>query len=299
MFTRRNDEPSVDVDSFFWRRVVAQSPLTRKAGTPYDDGWRATNRILMGNGAQAQHERHVLLRNNGRGGFDDVSGSVGLDIDEDGRSFGVFDYDGDGDPDVVLLAPRSSPQLRLFRNDFAGGNAALVLRLTGTKSNRDAVGARVTVETDRGRATRILMAGSGFLSQHSKELLFGLGRSQRIVKVTITWPSGLVQTLSDVSLNRRIWVEEGSSAPLRTEPLRKETAAPASGTNARVGDEANLRPAGVWLYEPFPAPDFHLRDLEGQEHSLSGASGRPVLPPLLGHLGPAFASGAPGAVAPS
>ncbi len=68
------------------------------------------------------------------------------------------------------MAPRSSPQLRLFRNDFATGNAAVALRLTGTKSNRDAVGARVTVETDQGRITRIVNAGSGFLSQHSKEL---------------------------------------------------------------------------------------------------------------------------------
>jgi len=276
MFTRSDDDPSIDVDSFFWRQVVAQSPLTRKAGTPYDDGWRATNRLLVSNGAQAQHERNVLLRNNGRGGFDDVSGTVGLDIDQDGRSFAVLDYDGDGDPDVVLLAPRSSPQLRLFRNDFAGGHASLVLRLTGTKSNRDAVGARVTVQTDQVRATRVLMAGSGFLSQHSKELSFGLGKSQRIVKVTIVWPSGVVQTLSDVPLNRRIRVEEGSDA-LRAEPFRKGSAVAAAATPAGAGDAPGPRSAGVWLYEPFPAPDFTLRDLEGQEHSLSGAAGRPVL----------------------
>ena len=179
MFTRDDDDPSVDVDSFFWRQVVAQSPLTRTPGTPYDDGWRATNRLLVSNGAQAQHERNVLLRNNGHGGFDEVSGTAGLDVDQDGRSFAVLDYDGDGDADVVLMAPRSSPQLRLFRNDFAAGNAALALRLIGTKSNRDAIGARVTIETDQGRATRIVKAGSGFLSQHSKELLFGLGKSQR------------------------------------------------------------------------------------------------------------------------
>jgi hypothetical protein len=82
----------------------------------------------------------------------------------------------------VLLAARSSPQLRLFHNRFAAGNAALALRLTGTKSNRDAIGARVTVEAEQVRPTRVLMAGSGFVSQHSKELLFGLGRSKRIAK---------------------------------------------------------------------------------------------------------------------
>ena len=98
------------------------------------------------------------------------------------------------------MAPRSSPQLRLFRNDFGTTHPSVALRLTGTKSNRDAVGARVTVETDQGRVTRVVKAGSGFISQHSKELLFGLGASQRIVKVTIEWPSGLVQTLSELPL---------------------------------------------------------------------------------------------------
>ncbi|MFI4946125.1 MAG: FG-GAP-like repeat-containing protein, partial [Burkholderiales bacterium] len=274
MFTHAADEPSVDVDSFFWRQVVAQSPMERKAGTPYDDGWRATNRILLNDGAQAQHERNVLLRNDGRGGFEDVSGTVGLDLDQDGRAFSVFDYDGDGRPDVVLLAARSSPQLRLFRNRFGAGHAALALRLTGTKSNRDAIGARVTVEADQVRPTRVLMAGSGFVSQHSKELLFGLGRSTRIAKVTITWPSGLVQTLRDVPIDRRVFVEEGKD-DVRAEPFRKAGApAPASATKVAATAPTS---AGVWLYQPFPAPDFTLRDLDGQERALTGRAGRPAL----------------------
>jgi tetratricopeptide (TPR) repeat protein len=273
MFTREDGEEAVDVDSFFWRQVVAQSPLTRKPGTAYDDGWRATNRLLVSNGAQAQHERNVLLRNNGGGGFDEVSGVSGLGVDQDGRSFAVLDHDGDGDTDVVLMAPRSSPQLRLFRNDFAGGGAALALRLVGTKSNRDAVGARVTVETDELRRTKILQVGSGFLSQHSKELLFGLGRSQRILKVTITWPSGLVQTLSDVPLNHRATVEEGRDG-VRAEPFGKAAAPRGTGLQAR----AALPPAGgTWLYEPYPAPDFSLRDLGAEERSLSALRGRPAL----------------------
>src|SRR5204863_8246131 len=119
------------------RRAVATPPLVRTPGTLCDDDWRARNRLLVSNGAQAQHERNVLLHNDGRGSFEEVSGTAGLDLDQDGRAFAVFDYDGDGDPDLVLMAPRSSPQLRLFRNDFAGGNSALAVRLIGTKSNRD------------------------------------------------------------------------------------------------------------------------------------------------------------------
>ncbi len=277
MFTRDDEEPSIDVDSFFWRQVVAQSPLTRTPGTSYDDGWRATNRLLVSEGAQAQHERNVLLRNDGHGGFDEVSGVSGLGVDQDGRAFSVLDYDGDGDSDVVLMAPRSSPQLRLFRNDFAAGHASLALRLTGTKSNRDAVGARVTVETEQLRTTRNVLAGSGFLSQHSKELLFGLGTSKRIVKVTIVWPSGLVQNIPDLSLNHRAWIEEGREV-VRTEPFRTASAGTTVTRNAAVGNRpADMADAGIWLYQPFPAPDFKLRGVDGHEYSLSALAGRPVV----------------------
>ena len=104
MFTREDDQPSIDVDSFFWRQVVAQSPLARTPGMAYDDGWRATNRLLLSGGSQAQHERSVLLHNDGHGGFDEVSGVAGVDVDQDGRSFAVADFDHDGDADIVLMA---------------------------------------------------------------------------------------------------------------------------------------------------------------------------------------------------
>lgn len=275
MFTRDDGEAAVDVDSFFWRQVVAESPLARKPGTAYDDGWRAANRLLVSDGAQAQHERNVLLRNDGRGGFDDVSGTTGLDLDQDGRAFAVLDYDADGRSDVILMAPRSSPQLRLFRNAFDAGNASIALNLIGTKSNRDAIGARVTVETDRVHATRIVMAGSGFLSQHSKQLLIGLGRSQQMAKVEIVWPSGLVQRVPGVPLNHRVWIREGSET-IRSEPFR--AAAPTGTTvSASSGAGADRSTGGTWLYEPVAAPPFTLRDPDGREQALAAYAGHPLL----------------------
>ena len=134
--------------AFFWRQVVARSPLTRVPGTPYDDAWRAINQLLI-HGSIASRQRNVFLRNDGRGGFDEISGALGLDLDQDGRSFAVLDMDGDGDPDLVVMAARQAPQLRVFRNDFETASASIAVRLLGTKSNRDAIGARVTVETDR------------------------------------------------------------------------------------------------------------------------------------------------------
>ena len=168
-----------DLEGFFWRQIVARSPLTRVPGTPYDDAWRAINQLLI-HGSIASRQRNVFLRNDGQGGYDEISGTLGLDLDQDGRSFAVLDIDGDGDPDLAVMADRQAPQLRIFRNDFETTSASLAVRLSGTTSNRDAIGARVTVETDRLRKTRIVQAGSGFLSQHSKELLIGLGASERV-----------------------------------------------------------------------------------------------------------------------
>ena len=153
----------------------------------------------------------MFLRNDGRGGFDEVSGAVGLDLDQDGRSFAVLDVDRDGDPDLVVMAARQAPQLRVFRNDFAARGASLAIRLVGTASNRDAIGARVSVETDRLRRTKIVQAGSGFLSQHSKELLFGLGQSREIRKLTVEWPSGRSRCSPTSPLNVRLRLVEGGT----------------------------------------------------------------------------------------
>jgi tetratricopeptide (TPR) repeat protein len=259
-----------DLDGFFWRQVVARSPLTRVTGTPYDDAWRAINQFLI-HGSIASRQRNVFLRNDGRGGFDDVSGTVGLDLDQDGRSFAVLDYDKDGDPDLVVMAARSAPQLRVFRNDFEPRGAAVAVRLRGTASNRDAVGARVSVATDLFRRTKIVNAGSGFLSQHSKELLFGLGASRRVIELTVEWPSGRKQSFSSVPLNHRLLIEEGGEP--RPEPFAAKHALPVD-----VGaPEPAPPPSASWLYEPFPAPDFSLPDLSGELRSLRALRGRPAV----------------------
>jgi len=286
MLTR--DGPSRDLEDFFWRQVVARSPLTRVKGTPYDDAWRAINYLLM-HDSIAAHQRNVFLRNDGHGGFDDVSGSVGLDLDQDGRSFAVLDIDGDGDSDVVVMAARQAPQLRVFRNDFAPRGGTLAIRLRGTASNRDAIGARVTVETDRIRRTKIVQAGSGFLSQHSKELLFGLGPSGRIVRVTVEWPSGRAQEITDLEPNTRVRVLEdgavqqtpytaqaaGNSRSLAEQDFSR---ADNRGRQSRaVGGHAHPGRGNSWLYEPFPAPDFTAPDLAGQTRSLASLRGRPAL----------------------
>jgi Flp pilus assembly protein TadD len=271
MLTRHPDGgEGGDLEGFFWRQVVARSPLTRVPGTRYDEAWRAINQLLV-RGSIASGQRNVLLHHDGHGGYDEVSGAAGLDLDHDGRSFAVLDLDGDGDPDLVVMADRQAPHLRIFRNDFDGRHASIAVRLRGTTSNRDAIGARVSIETDLLRKTRVLQCGSGFLSQHSKELLIGLGASQRITKLTVVWPSGESQVFTDVPLNARVRIEEGRA--LESEPL---TMRPAAAAKAPAAPPA-APPRATWMYEPVPAPDFALPDLAGTTRSLSALRGRPAI----------------------
>jgi Tfp pilus assembly protein PilF/peroxiredoxin len=267
-----------DLEGFFWRQVVARSPLTRLKSAPYDDAWRAINQLLI-HGSIASRQRNVFVRNDGQGGFDDVSGTLGLDLDQDGRSFAAFDIDRDGDEDLLTMAARQAPHLRVFQNAFAPKAAALAVRLVGAvgsgglTSNRDAIGARIIVETDRMRRTKIVQAGSGFLSQRSKELVFGLGESQRVLKLTIVWPSGTNQVISDVRLNTRVRiVEEGATAhvPFAAAPTPR-------AVGSKPATPASNGRGATWLFEPFPAPDFSAQDLGGQPRSLAALRGRPAV----------------------
>jgi Flp pilus assembly protein TadD len=268
MLTRRSPG---DLESFFWRQVVARSPLTRVPGTPYDDAWRAINQLLI-HGSIASHQRNVFLRNDGHGGYDEIAGTIGLDLDQDGRSFAVLDIDGEGDPDLVVMAARQSPQLRVFRNNFETTSASIAVRLVGTKSNRDAVGARVTVDTDRVHKTRVLQCGSGFLSQHSKEQVIGLGASGRIATLTVNWPSGDTQVFTDVPLNARVRIIEGRG--IETEALKPRSTATTVPPSASAPPSA---PPTTWMYEPFPAPDVAVPDLSGDTRSVAALRGSPAI----------------------
>jgi len=155
--------------------------------------------------------------------------------------------------------------------------ASIAFCLQGTRSNRDAIGASVTIVTGSGRQTRTLQAGSGFLSQHSKEVFFGLGETRVPVRASIRWPSGLVQEFHSVPINHRIWVEEGAE-PARMEPF-KGAAAKRSSFSAETALEVEVMPAKVetWLLAPIAAPDFSLPDLSGKLHLLTATRGKPTL----------------------
>jgi len=278
-----------DLNSFFWRQVVARSPDEAQASHEYEQGWSAINELIRSDGTWSGYERNVFYANNRDGTFSDVSATVGLDFIEDGRSFALADFDHDGRLEV-FLKNRNAPQLRLLQNVVEESPPSVSFRLQGTRSNRDAIGALVTIESSPGRQTRTLQAGSGFLSQHSKDVFFGLGETKGPVSASIRWPSGLVQELHDLPLNHRIWVTEGSE-PSRMEPFKvAPTKSAALTIEPHAGVEALPEQVETWLLAPVSAPDFALPDLSGQNRTLSALRGHPVLLSFIAIQSPACKS---------
>ncbi|MGA2353649.1 MAG: tetratricopeptide repeat protein, partial [Terriglobales bacterium] len=269
-----------DLNSFFWRQVVARSPEEARPSHDYEQGWSAINELLRADGTWSGYERNIFYANNGDGTFSDISGVLGLDFIEDGRAFSLADFDHDGRQEV-FLKNRNGPQLRLLKNVMNNLPPSIAFRLRGVNCNRDAIGAVITLETELGRQQRSVQAGSGFLSQHSKEIFFGLGAVKGPVHVSILWPSGLRQQIRDLPVNHRVSVEEGSE-PSRIEPFKI-----ANAQNQLAGFEAvaaksqktEQLPAAVetWLLAPIEAPDFSLPDLSQKRQTLSSLRGKPIL----------------------
>ena len=262
-----------DLNSFFWRQVVANSPEEAKPAHAYEQGWLAINELIRADGTWSGYERNVFFANNGNGSFSDVSGAVGLDFVEDGRSFALADFDHDGRLEV-FLKNRSGPQLRLLKNVVRELPSSIAFRLEGVQSNRDAIGAIVSIRTETGQQVRAVQAGSGFLSQHSKELMFGLGRTKGRVDGTVKWPNGAVQELRNLPVDHRIWVKEGAE-PSRMEAFTFDNRAyPATESRA---EESLPTTVSTWLLAPVLAPDFELPDLSGRSVKLSAMRGKLVL----------------------
>jgi tetratricopeptide (TPR) repeat protein/peroxiredoxin len=265
-----------DLNSFFWRQVIANSPVEPKPSPKYERGWSAINELIRSDRSWSGFERNVFYVNNRDGTFSDVSGAIGLDFVEDGRAFALADFDHDGRLEV-FLKNRNAPQLRLLKNVVKELPASIAFRLRGTKSNRDAIGAVITVQTEAGRQTRPLQAGSGFLSQHTKEVFFGLGEVKGPVHGSVRWPSGLEQEFQELPPNHRIWVEEGSKA-YRAEPFKARPSEPSPPAHYRAeGTEQLPTTVETWLLAPVFAPDFSLSDPAGRIYTLASLRGKPVL----------------------
>ena len=131
-----------------------------------------------------------LFLNDGQGRFHDVAAEVGAGFAQPkvGRGLAYGDFDRDGDLDL-LITTNNGPAY-LYRNDQLSGNKSVRIRLVGTKSNRDAIGARVRIFHGDTSQMRMVKGGSSYLSQSELSLTFGLGKREKIDRVVIDWPNG-------------------------------------------------------------------------------------------------------------
>jgi enediyne biosynthesis protein E4 len=151
----------------------------------------------------------VLFRNLGDGRFEQLFGAAGpdLQVPHSSRGCAFGDFDNDGDVDIVVVNLNEPPSL--LRNDVTGNHHWVKVKLEGVKSNRSAIGARVTVRYGGRMQAQEVLAQSSYLSVNDRRLHFGLGDSTK-ADIDIRWPSGVVEKFTGVDVDRLISIKEGA-----------------------------------------------------------------------------------------
>jgi len=179
----------------------------------YDNDGSQDILIVNGDGHRlSEKQEQLLMKNvpgpNGQRVFNDVSRASGpyFDTRSVARGLATGDFDNDGDLDFFVLNI-DQPSL-LMRNDGGNRNNWIMLRLIGTKSNRDGIGAKVTVRA--GDLTQVAeqLSATSYLSQNDPRLHFGLGQRSTVDEVIVRWPSGKVQTVKNAKINQLLTVVE-------------------------------------------------------------------------------------------
>ncbi|MEK7483397.1 MAG: CRTAC1 family protein, partial [Planctomycetota bacterium] len=148
---------------------------------------KLARRSLNSNFSINGFERNLFFLNQ-KGKFKESSAFTGIDSIADARSFAVMDWDLDGSQDVVIKNVRKQ-LLEAYQNVLPTSNHRVAFRLIGTKSNRDAIGARLMVQTPDGIQMKQMRSAFGFVSQNQREVYFGVGSHSVIDRLEVIWPS--------------------------------------------------------------------------------------------------------------
>jgi len=207
-------------------KAVLMSGVAMKFLDYDNDGW---NDILQANGSMLDNvalyhgevsykEPLLMFRNLGKGQFEKVSESLGPDFMRPivGRGLATADYDNDGDIDIVTNNRGDYPSL--LRNDGGNANHWLTIQLIGTKSNRDGTGATLKLTSEGFVHVEQAKGGGSYMSASDPRIHFGLGKRTKIESVEITWPSGQVDRLANLSPDQIITVKEGGGIVPRQFP---------------------------------------------------------------------------------
>ncbi|MFY9845402.1 MAG: CRTAC1 family protein [Terriglobales bacterium] len=149
-----------------------------------------------------QLSQNQFSQNKGKATFVDVAAEVGGGFSQPkvGRGLAYGDFDRDGDLDL-LITTNNGPAY-VYRNDLANGNRSIRIRLVGTKSNHDAIGAMVKIFNDTSSQLRMVKGGSSYLSQSELPITFGMGRRDKVDRLVIEWPSGRTEEYKNLAAGR-------------------------------------------------------------------------------------------------
>ncbi len=194
------NDPGTEIEMEFLNNVVSKQDVY-KTGLFFDPKY-------FGRRSWHGYERNRHLRNNGDGTFTEIGRPAGTDLLLNSRGIAVADFWNRGQLDIAVAA--STDKHALLKNQIASGRHWLGVELTGTKSNRDAVGARVYAKIGSSQQMREVVFGDGYGSQNSARQYFGLGEHATIDQLVIKWPkSGITQTFNNVATDRIVAVTEG------------------------------------------------------------------------------------------
>jgi hypothetical protein len=162
-------------------------------------------------GSTTYKQPKVFYQNRGDGTFRDVTLLAGKALTKPtaARAAAFGDFDNDGDVDILVNPINETPQL--LRNQSTSGNHWIVVKLVGTRSNRSAIGAQILATTGKVSQARQVLSGGSHFSQHDLRVHFGLGQAETIDTLEIRWPSGVVQKLTDISVDQILTIQEKGS----------------------------------------------------------------------------------------
>ncbi|RMG11874.1 MAG: CRTAC1 family protein [Planctomycetota bacterium] len=161
--------------------------------------------FVIGNRSLNGNETNYMYRNLGNGRFENVAWALGTASRRDGRGTAIADFDRDGDLDIFLT--NNNHVAQYFENRSAQGHWTIV-QLRGKRSNSHGLGARIVLRAGGRTQVRELRAGVGYLSSPPPEAHLGLGAAERIERLEVRWPSGAVQVLEDLPVDRVLRIEE-------------------------------------------------------------------------------------------
>jgi hypothetical protein len=210
-----NDGRNSFTDLSYAAKVAAMSLPYVGWGTKFfdydNDGWVD---LFVANGhvypqLPGYRQPKFLHRNNGDGTFTEVSAQFGSILTENRASRGVAfgDLDNDGDVDLVIGDLDGPPQL--LRNDGGNANTSVLIKTIGVKSNRDGIGARVKIVAGDLSQIDEVRSGDSYLSQSDLRLHFGLGKRTKVDLIEVHWPSGTVDKVTGLGVNRILTIKEG------------------------------------------------------------------------------------------